>query len=268
MVAQRCSAVPAASPLFSSILNYRHSPLQDSEGPQYWSGAQVLEVRERTNYPCMLSVDDQGEGFLLSVQTCGVDAQRVTAYMQTALQHLVEALETAPHTAVEQLSVLPAAERETLLEHFNDTVKHHPLQQTIHGLFEAQVQRTPDAVALLADAQRLSYRELNERANRLAHHLREQGVVLESRVGICVERSAEMVIGLLAILKAGGGYVPLDPAYPLDRLAYMLEDSAPAVVLVQGATRALLGDIDVQVIDLERVTWQQIGRASCRERVF
>ncbi|CRM72101.1 non-ribosomal peptide synthetase [Pseudomonas sp. 58 R 3] len=256
VVAQRCSAVPAASPLFSSILNYRHSPLQDSEGPQYWSGAQVLEVRERTNYPCMLSVDDQGEGFLLSVQTCGVDAQRVAAYMQTALQHLVEALETAPHTAVEQLSVLPAAERETLLEHFNDTVKHHPLQQTIHGLFEAQVQRTPDAVALLADAQRLTYRELNERANRLAHHLREQGVVLESRVGICVERSAEMVIGLLAILKAGGGYVPLDPAYPLDRLAYMLEDSAPAVVLVQGATRALLGDIDVPVIDLERVTWQ------------
>ncbi|WP_419794896.1 amino acid adenylation domain-containing protein [Pseudomonas palleroniana] len=256
VVAQRCSAVPASSPLFSSILNYRHSPLLEREGPQYWSGAQVLEVRERTNYPCMLSVDDQGEGFLLGVQTSGVDAQRVAAYMQTALQQLVEALETAPHTAVRHLSVIPATERETLLERFNDTARDHAVQQTIHGLFEAQVQRTPDAIALQADGRRLSYRELNQHANRLAHHLLEQGVGLESRVGICVERSVEMVIGLLAILKAGGGYVPLDPAYPLDRLAYMLEDSAPSVVLVQGSTRALLGDVGVPVVDLEHVTWQ------------
>ncbi|MDB6447210.1 AMP-binding protein, partial [Pseudomonas sp. 21TX0197] len=98
--------------------------------------------------------------------------------------------------------------------------------------------------------QRLSYRELNERANRLAHYLRKQGVKRDSRVAICVERSLDMVVGLLAILKAGGGYVPLDPAYPADRIAYMLEDSAPAAVLAQAATLGLLAGAAMPVIDL------------------
>ncbi|MDF2397604.1 amino acid adenylation domain-containing protein, partial [Pseudomonas sp. 3MA1] len=258
VVAQRCSGVPATSPLFSSILNYRHSPLLESQGPQYWAGTEVFEVRERTNYPCMLSVDDQGEGFQLGVQATGVDAARVAAYMQTALHSLVEALEHAPNTAVQQLPVLPAAERETLLVAFNATARDYPLQQTLHGLFEAQVERTPDAVAVWADGQRLSYRELNAQANRLAHHLRAHGVQPDSPVAICVERSAEMVVGLLAILKAGGAYVPLDPAYPQERLAYMLEDSAPAVLLVQTATRGLLGDIAVPVVDLDHAGWQHL----------
>ncbi|PHN21027.1 non-ribosomal peptide synthetase [Pseudomonas sp. ICMP 460] len=257
VVAQRCSAVPASLPLFSSILNYRHSPLLDSAGPPCWAGAEVLEVRERTNYPCMLSVDDQGEGFLLGVQTTGVDAERVAAYMQTALGSLVEALESAPHTTLQQLSVLPAAERETLLETFNDTARDYLLQQTIHGLFEAQVERTPDAIAVQAEGQRLSYRELNQRANRLAHHLLEQGVQLESRVAICVERGIDMVVGLLAILKSGGGYVPLDPAYPPERLAYMLDDCTPAVVVVQDATRGLLAELAAPVVNLDQNTWQQ-----------
>ncbi|MGY2420994.1 non-ribosomal peptide synthetase, partial [Pseudomonas tolaasii] len=149
-------------------------------------------------------------------------------------------------------------EREILLVKFNATARDYPLQQTLHGLFEAQVERTPDAVAVLADGQRLSYRELNAQANRLAHHLRAHGVQPDSPVAICVERSADMVVGLLAILKAGGAYVPLDPAYPQDRLAYMLEDSAPAVVLVQTATRNLLGDIGVPVVNLDHANWQHL----------
>ena len=90
----------------------------------------------------------------------------------------------------------------------------------------------------------------------MAHYLRKQGVEPDSRVAICVERGIDMVVGLLAILKAGGGYVPLDPTYPLDRIAYMLEDSAPAAILVQGATRRLLGETAVPVIDLDRGVWQ------------
>ncbi|WP_146042709.1 AMP-binding protein, partial [Pseudomonas sp. MPBD7-1] len=117
-------------------------------------------------------------------------------------------------------------------------------------------QRTPDAVAVIRGEQRLSYRELNERANRLAHYLRKQGVEPDSRVAICVERSIDMVVGLLAILKAGGGYVPLDPAYPLDRIAYMLEDSAPAAVLTQTATLELLAAASMPVINLESGDWQ------------
>ncbi len=242
-LAQRCSGVPASLPLFSALLNYRHSPLQDNDGIERWAGAQVLAVMERTNYPCMLSVDDLGEGFLLSVQTAGaVDARQVGTYMETALASLVEALEFAPQSPVNALDILPGDERWQLLRDFNATEADYPRQQTIHGLFEAQVQRTPDAVAVIRGGQCLSYGELNERANRLAHYLRKQGVEPDSRVAICVERGIDMVVGLLAILKAGGGYVPLDPAYPLDRIAYMLQDSAPAAVLAQDATVGLLSD--------------------------
>ncbi|MCF4987143.1 non-ribosomal peptide synthetase, partial [Pseudomonas syringae] len=130
-------------------------------------------------------------------------------------------------------------------------------EQTIHGLFEAQVQRTPQALAVIHGEQRITYRELNEQANRLANALRKQGVQPDSRVGICVERGAQMVVGLLAILKAGGGYVPLDPAYPAERISYILQDSAPAAVLVQAATRHLLAGVSVQAIDLDdQSAWQ------------
>uniref|UniRef100_UPI0006D8AD5A non-ribosomal peptide synthetase n=1 Tax=Pseudomonas mediterranea TaxID=183795 RepID=UPI0006D8AD5A len=256
-LAQRCSGVPASLPLFSALLNYRHSPLQQGDSVERWAGTQVLEVMERTNYPCMLSVDDQGEGFLLSVQTAGgVDARQVGAYMQTALASLVEALECAPESAINDLEILSENERRQVLQDFNNTAAHFPLEQTVHGLFEEQVQRTPEALAVLHGGQRLSYGELNERANRLAHYLRGQGVRPDSRVAICVERGLDMVVGLLAILKAGGGYVPLDPAYPADRIAYMLEDSAPAVVLAQAATLGLLAGASMPVIDLGSGLWQ------------
>ncbi|MCG6574248.1 amino acid adenylation domain-containing protein, partial [Pseudomonas sp. AF32] len=256
-LAQRCSGVPASLPLFSALLNYRHSPLPEGDEVDRWAGMQVLEVMERTNYPCMVSVDDQGEGFLLSVQTAGgVDARQVGAYMYTALASLVEALEFAPESAVNELEILCEQERRQVLQVFNATQAEYPLEQTIHGLFEEQVQRTPLDVAVLHGEQYLTYRELNERANRLAHYLRKQGVRPDSRVAICVERGLDMVVGLLAILKAGGGYVPLDPAYPADRIAYMLEDSAPAAVLAQAATLGLLVDATMPVIDLGSGLWQ------------
>uniref|UniRef100_UPI0023EE5045 non-ribosomal peptide synthetase n=1 Tax=Pseudomonas sp. dw_612 TaxID=2720080 RepID=UPI0023EE5045 len=247
-LAQRCSGVPASLPLFSALLNYRHSAHQDNDGVELWGGTEVLGVMERTNYPCMLSVDDQGEGFLLSVQTAGaVDAWRVGAYMQTALASLVDALEFAPGLAVDQLDILSADERRQVVQEFNATEVSFPLDETVHGLFEAQVERTPEAIAVIHGLEQLSYRELNQKANRLAHYLRGQGVRPDSRVAICVERSSDMVVGLLAILKAGGGYVPLDPSYPLDRIAYMLGDSAPAVVLAQAATLGLLAGASMPV---------------------
>src|SRR6185312_10135644 len=110
---------------------------------------------------------------------------------------------------------------------------------------------TPDAIALVDHDLQLTYRELDRRANRLAHHLRGRGVGAETLVGLCVHRSAEMVVGLLAVLKAGGAYVPLDPAYPPGRLAYMLADCAPVVVLAQQRTRALLGDVEATTAVVE-----------------
>ena len=260
-LAQRCSGVAAPSPLFSAMLNYRHS---DSEAQQTtkreaWQGIESLAGEERTNYPLTLNVDDLGSGFALTVMTPSrIGAARLGQYMHNALIALVEALEHTPQQPLNCRTVLPDEERQALLFGLNATDVDYDLQQTLHGLFEAQVQRTPQAVAVVAGDQALSYTQLNERANRLARHLLSLGVQVDSRVAICVERSLEMVIGLLAINKAGAAYVPLDPAYPAERLAYMLEDSAPAVVLVHGATRTLLGEFSAPVIDLDQNTWQSL----------
>ncbi|RML33674.1 hypothetical protein ALQ96_101764, partial [Pseudomonas syringae pv. atrofaciens] len=220
-LAQRCSGVTGDLPLFSALLNYRHSgdealtPGADA----VWAGIQVLNAEERSNYPLALNVDDLGEGFMLNAQTVvDIGAQRVCNYMQAALESLLKALEDAPSSALNTLPILPQEELQKILVDFNDTALDYPYEQTIHGLFEAQVERAPQAVAVVHGDVRLSYRELNNRANQLAHHLRDIGVKPDSRVAICVERSEAMVIGLLAILKAGGGYVPLDPAYPEDRI--------------------------------------------------
>ncbi len=257
VLAQRCSGVVAPSPLFSALLNYRHSATDTIHHHHAWHGIELLSAEERTNYPLTLNVDDLGDGFNLNAMTVArIGAQRICGYVQTALESLVEALEQDSPVALNRLPMLPAAERRYLVFDLNATDVDYPLNQTIHGLFESQVQRTPDAPAVLAGEQRLTYRELNQRANQLAHHLRLQGVGPDSRVAICVERGLDMVVGLLAILKAGGGYVPLDPAYPLERIAYMLHDSAPAAVLVQGTTRELLGEVAVPVIDLDHPTWQ------------
>ncbi|MDI2591032.1 amino acid adenylation domain-containing protein [Pseudomonas sp. 681] len=258
-LAQRCSGLPGNTPLFSVLFNYRHSApsAMADDTTMAWHGMQLLDAVERTHYPLNLNVDDLGEGFVLTAMSvAGIDAQRICNYMDTALQSLVTALEQTPQLPLNRLPILTVEEREHLLFDLNATDVDYPLQQTIHGLFEDQVSCTPQALAVLAGDERLTYRELNERSNQLAHHLREQGVGPDSRVAICVERGLDMVVGLLAILKAGGAYVPLDPTYPLDRLAYMLADSAPAAVLVQGSTRGLLGEVAVPVIDLDQPVWR------------
>ncbi|MBV4511467.1 amino acid adenylation domain-containing protein [Pseudomonas sp. SWRI22] len=254
-LAQRCSGVAAPAPLFSSMLNYRHrgAATRSADAQLAWEGMQTLVNDGRTNYPLTLNVDDLGDGYAFTA-LAQVDAQRVCGYMHNALSGLVEALEQAPHQALNRLPVLGLQERQQLLVQFNATEVNYNLDQTLHGLFEAQVVRTPQAVAVKAGEHTLSYQQLNERANRLAHHLRDSGVRPDARVGICVERGLDMVIGMFAILKAGGAYVPLDPAYPPERIAYMLHDSAPVVVLAQSATRSLLGD--VAVVDLDHSTWQ------------
>ncbi|WP_256681460.1 condensation domain-containing protein, partial [Pseudomonas sp. AF76] len=151
-LAQRCSGVAAPTPLFSALLNYRHTSAESItlHMSSAWQGIEALGGEERTNYPLTLSVDDLGEGFGLTVQAvAGVGAARVGAYMETALANLVEALEHAPENPLADLPILPATEREELLVGFNATQAEYPLAQTIHGLFEAQVQRTPESLAVL-----------------------------------------------------------------------------------------------------------------------
>src|SRR5687768_12779212 len=153
-----------------------------------------------------------------------LDPERICTYMHRALEELVGALERAPATAVCSLDVLPQAERRQLLEGWNRAVSF-PKEACLHERFERQVERAPEAVAVVFEGQELRYAELNRRANRLAHRLRELGVVPDQLVGLRTERSVEMVVGILGILKAGGAYLPLDPVYPKDRIAFMLEDS-------------------------------------------
>src|ERR1700704_6165954 len=150
------------------------------------------------------------------------------------LIRLLEAAVAEPERAIGSLDILAPAERETLLRGWNDTAHAIPAA-TLPELFAAQALRTPAATAVVFADATLSYRELDERANRLAHHLRAQGVGPEVVVGLCLERSPEMVIGLLAILKAGGAYLPLDPAYPRERLAFMLEDAGAPVLVTHSA---------------------------------
>ena len=259
-LAQRCSGVASPAPLFSALLNYRHSDESQLLEPsrQAWQGIETLANEERTNYPLTLSVDDYGNGLRLTGRAVAqIGAQRICGYMQAALSGLVQALEQAPQQPLNRLPILQAEELQRLLIAFNATEVDCPLEQPLHVLFEAQAQRKPNAIALQSGERSLTYRELNEHANRLAHHLRELGVQPDARVAICVERGLDLVVGLLGILKAGGAYVPLDPDYPLERLNYMLQDSAPVALLVHGATRQLLGEPGVPLLDLDRRTWDQ-----------
>ena len=157
-----------------------------------------------------------------------------------------------PGQRISQLPLLTEAERHQLLVEWNDTAVEYPRDRCIHQLFEAQVERSPEATALVYEDQQLTYGELNARANRLAHHLRSLGVGPEVLVGVCLERSLELVVGLLAILKAGGAYVPLDPSYPAERLAFMLQDTQAPVLLTQQRLLARLPAYAGHTLCLER----------------
>ncbi|GAB3396111.1 hypothetical protein GCM10027514_44320 [Azotobacter armeniacus] len=232
-LAQRCSAVPGGTPLFSALLNYRYSPRAEEEGAHVWEGMEALGGEERTNYPLGISVDDLGEGFELVAQvTRSVGAQRLCDYMRAAIEGLVEALAGRPGQLACELQVMSGQERQQLRQ-WGENEQRYPDAEPVHRLFERQAQERPQATALVFGDEALSYAELNRRANRLAHRLIELGVAPETRVGIFVERSVEMIVGLLAILKAGGAYVPLDPDYPDERLAWMVEDSGIGLLLTQ-----------------------------------
>ncbi|RSZ55173.1 amino acid adenylation domain-containing protein, partial [Massilia atriviolacea] len=233
-LAQGCSGVASQLPLFTTLLNYRHSNVKADAGPA-WDGIRMFSGEERINYPIGVAVDDLNHGFAITAQCDGVDPQRIAAMLTKAVAGVVAALEQDPHAKLCTVDVLDAAERAQVVEGFNDTASDYPRDGLIHQVFEAQARARPQAVALESCDDDLTYDELNRRANQLARYLRARGVKPDERVAICAERNLDLVVGLLGILKAGAGYVPLDPAYPAERLAFMLEDSAPVVLLTQAS---------------------------------
>ena len=169
--------------------------------------------------------------------------------------NLLEGIVANPEERIWQLPLLTEIEQQQLLVEWNNTQTDYLQDKCIHQLFEEQVERTPDAVAVVFENQQLTYHQLNCRANQLAHYLRSLGVGADVLVGICVERSLEMVVGLLGILKAGGAYVPLDPDYPQDRLTFMLEDAQAPVLLTQASLVEAIPHHKAQVVCLD-TDWQ------------
>ncbi len=219
------------NPLFQVLLMLKPSAPTLKDG---WALTH-MDVNTRTaKFDLSLIVEEHPEGLMCSFEYSTdlfetTTIVRMAAHWQTLLQGIV----ADPGQKLEELPLLTETERHQLLVEWNDTARAYPQDVCIHQFIEAQVERTPEAPAVLFEQQQLTYRELNRRANQLAHHLRKLGVSPNVPVGICMERSLEMMVALLAILKAGGAYVPLEPSYPSERLAFMLSDSSMQVLLSQ-----------------------------------
>ncbi|EPM91623.1 non-ribosomal peptide synthetase SyfA, partial [Pseudomonas syringae pv. actinidiae ICMP 19070] len=186
---------------FSALLNYRHSAeVKPHDGEGLWQGVRVLGGDVRSNYPLTLSVDDLGEDFDLHVLAMqGMGAERVAGWMQNTLEQLVQALERALPLALDNVSILDADERRHLLEDFNPAGQAFPERLTVHAQIEAQVARTPQSPALIQDGNALTYAQLNQQANRLAHYLISLGVMPDERVALCLHRGPQRLIAMLAV---------------------------------------------------------------------
>jgi amino acid adenylation domain-containing protein/non-ribosomal peptide synthase protein (TIGR01720 family) len=213
--------------------------------------SQVLE-HHVSQFDMTLTMAEAREGVAASIEynTDLFDAttiQRMARHLEVLLQSIAD----NSRQRLSELPLLTKQERQQILYDWNETGLDHPVDVYFHQLFEAQVERTPEAVAVIYEGQQLSYAELNRRANRLAHYLRGAGVAPEVLVGILMKRSIEMIVALLGVLKAGGAYVPLDPAYPQERLGFTLDDAGMQVLLTQQPLLDRLPENSAKVICLD-----------------
>ncbi len=246
------------NPLFQAVLVLENVPAEPLELP----GLTLipLETESMTaDYDLALSIAEvKGElrgKFVYNAELFdAATIARMAGHVKTLLHRII----ANPNASLSTFSLLPDKEWQQIVQEWNDTDAPYPHESCIHELFEAQVERTPDAVAVVYREQQLTYRELHEKANQTAHYVRKVGVQPEVLVGVCLERSLEMVIGILGVLKAGGAYLPLDPAYPQERLGFMLSDSQAPVVLTQQSLLAHLPETPAHCICLDR-DWPQIS---------
>jgi amino acid adenylation domain-containing protein/FkbM family methyltransferase len=247
------------NPFFQVLLTLEPSP---PILPSRWTLTRMDVTIGTSRFDLSLELEDRPEGLIghFEYNTDLFDAtsiDRMIGHWQTLLEGIVD----DPSQRLAELPLLTEAERQQLLVEWNDTATDYPREYCLHQLFEAQVERTPDAVAVTFEDEHLTYRQLNSKANQLAHYLQQLGVGPEVLVGLCVERSLEMVVGLLGILKAGGAYVPLDPSYPQERLAFMLADAETPVLLTQQRLMASLPEYGEHVVCLD-ADWEEITRES------
>jgi len=209
-------------------------PISDDDSHTWAKTMSQLDIhRGMTLIDLYVELDERPEGIIGRVEyNTDLFDDATIAQLISNFQTLLEGIVTNPQQDIAQLPLLTKTEKHKLLVEYNNTQTNYPKNLT-HQLFEEQVEKTPNAVAVEFENQKLTYKELNHRANQLAHYLQKQGVKPEVLVGICVERSLEMVVGLLGIMKAGGAYLPIDSAYPTERIGYMLEDAGVSVLLTQ-----------------------------------
>ena len=228
------------NPLFQVMLTLQNTPPSTFS----LSGAKVEEINipiETGKFDLSLSLTDDTNGLSCSFNY-NTDLfnpstiERMSGHLSNLLQEVIE----NPNQTVSEFNLLSKEEKQTLLVSWNDTHQDFPTDQTIHALFEQQVTRTPDAVALIFEEQQLSYRELNTRANQLAHYLIDQGLTKEQPIALLMDRCLELMIAILAILKAGGTYLPLDPKHPQQRIETILNDAGATLVLTTGEQEKIL----------------------------
>jgi amino acid adenylation domain-containing protein len=251
------SDVPRDLKLFESILVFENYPVSRTSGNQQQRSLKISngDFYERTNYPLTVVA---GLGSTLELKVLYDNHRFESVVITRLLEHLktlVEGMASGVDQPVSSLSLLTEVERNRLLSLSIGADSPLPLYACAHHLFEAQVERTPDAPALIYGSEVISYAELNRRANVLAHHLQRLGVTVESLVGICLERSVEMVVAALGVLKAGGAYVPLDPVYPKDRLGFMLTEAQAHLVITSSRTQSHLPETYTQTLCLDS-DWQ------------
>lgn len=227
-----------------------------------WDLSQVDVDPGTSRFDLYLELDDRREGLIgrFKYNSDLFDAQTIER-MRRHFQTLLERVVANPNQRLSRLPILTEDERRELLFHWNNTASQYPANECVHQLFETQAANTPDRVAVIFEGEQLSYAELNSRANQLAHYLKKHGVGPEVIVGTCFERSLDMVVGLLGVLKAGGAYLPLDPAYPQKRLKLMLEDAGVSILLVQQHLRKKLPAHQAEVISLDS-DGETLGRES------
>ncbi|MCV3214789.1 amino acid adenylation domain-containing protein [Plectonema radiosum NIES-515] len=248
-------------PLFQVMFDLQNLPIPSLDLPEITVSSFPVETGI-AKFDLSLSMEDTSSGLIAEWEyNSDLFDDSTIARMAGNFQTLLEGIVANPIQPISQLPLLTEVEQHQLLVEWNNTQVDYPLDKCIHQLFEEQVRKTPDAVAVVYEDEQLTYGELNALANQLAHYLQKLGVREEVLVGICVERSPLMIVGLWGILKAGGAYVPLDPTYPSDRLAHMLDDSQAQILLTQQQLVDSLPKTGAKVICLD-VDWQLIATHS------
>ncbi|MDD5467703.1 MAG: amino acid adenylation domain-containing protein [Anaerolineales bacterium] len=257
---------PERSLSYSPLVNILFAFQSISEQAQLClEGVRVEKLRFHpgtTKFDLTLTLEESEEGLEGSVEysTALFDGSTIER-MMGQYRALLEGVLADPDRRLSTISLLSEGERRWLVEEWNRTATDYPRDRCVHELFEAQAERTPEVVALVCAGRRVTYGELNERANQLAHYLLERGVGPGTVVGICLERSVEMVVSILGILKAGGAYLPIDPTYPLERIAFMVENARLSVLLTKEGGRQESPDRAEQTIRLD-ADWPAIGQRS------